>query len=173
MATYAIDLGALVLGDESVPIVYRDPKRFFGATHPTREIRRLIVEVASRLAGKEGDRVIQLRSPFGGGKSHTLAALFHAINTPESVVSVPELRGLPEFGKAAIAVFDGEKFDALSGKNLGANKTALTMWGWLAWQISTGRKSPETFKIVSEHDKQRTAPGGDRVAEMLQGGPGL
>ena len=71
IATYAIDLGALVAGDPNVPPTYRDAYSFFRATHLTSDMRMLMEEVYDRLSGKEGNRVLQLRSPFGGGKSHT------------------------------------------------------------------------------------------------------
>ena len=70
LATYAIDLGALVEGDPNVPLVYRDPHAFFAATHVTSGLRRLLEDVLGGLTGGSGDRVLQLRSPFGGGKSH-------------------------------------------------------------------------------------------------------
>lgn len=68
VATYAIDLGALVAGDPNVPPTYRDAYSFFRATHLTSDMRMLVEEVYDRLSGKEGNRVLQRRSPFGGVK---------------------------------------------------------------------------------------------------------
>ena len=42
------------------------------------DLHKLLDEVLASLAGKSGyNRVLKLRTPFGGGKSHTLAALLH------------------------------------------------------------------------------------------------
>ncbi|HIC91373.1 MAG TPA: AAA family ATPase, partial [Syntrophaceae bacterium] len=97
IATYAIDLGALVAGDPSVPPTYRDAYSFFHATHLTSDMRMLVEEVYDRLCGKEGNRVLQLRSPFGGGKSHTLATLYYAVkNRKEMEKAIPETKDLPD-----------------------------------------------------------------------------
>jgi hypothetical protein len=103
-ATYAIDLGALVAGDQAVPKVYREADAFFRATYPTSNMERLIEEVLSRLAGGSGDRVLQLRSPFGGGKSHVLAALYHATQNRAAMEAVwPKARSWPRIAASGDA----------------------------------------------------------------------
>src|SRR5208283_5231889 len=75
-STYAIDLGAITENDPSLPPVYRDPEAFFRATYLTVDLRKMLVEVLGSLAGLGGsNRVLKLRAPFGGGKSHTVDAL--------------------------------------------------------------------------------------------------
>ncbi|MBC8446207.1 MAG: ATPase, partial [Chloroflexi bacterium] len=68
-----------------------------------------------RLAGvgPEGDRVLQLRSPFGGGKTHVLLALYHAARDHAAIRALPEASDVPDPGPVRVAVFDGEKFDNL------------------------------------------------------------
>ena len=39
----------------------------------------MLVNTLKRLAGKGGDPVIQLKTGFGGGKTHSLIALYHLI----------------------------------------------------------------------------------------------
>ncbi|RMF46007.1 MAG: ATP-binding protein, partial [Bacteroidetes bacterium] len=139
-AVFAVDLGAIAAGDPNVPVVNRDPEAFFRATYLTADLRKLLEEVLASLAGKSGyNRVLKLRTPFGGGKSHTLAALLHAARNPQALDLIPEARGFPRPQNVAVAVFDGEKFDARNGKELEGGRTIRTMWGWLAWQID-----PET-----------------------------
>ncbi|MEN3047103.1 MAG: DUF499 domain-containing protein, partial [Candidatus Hydrothermales bacterium] len=160
IATYAIDLGAIVEGDPNVPPTYKDPYSFFRATYLTKDMRVLIEEVYYRLSGKEGNRVLQLRSPFGGGKSHTLATLYYALrNRKELEISFPEMKSLPKIENVRIAVFDGEKFDALNGKKVNGN-TIQTIWGYIAWQLGE-------YKLLKEHDQKRVAPGGDLIKRML------
>ena len=166
ISTYAIDLGALVLKDPNIPATYRDAYSFSRATYLTSGIRRLIEEVYERLSGKEGNRVLQLRSPFGGGKSHTLAALYYALKDRQIVEKViPEIKGLPKLEGVRIAVFDGEKFDPVSGKEIDGQKI-WTMWGWIAWQLGA-------YQLVKEHDIRRVPPLGDIVKQVLGDKPVL
>jgi predicted AAA+ superfamily ATPase len=72
-AVFAIDLGAIAANDPNVPVVNRDPEAFFRATYLTADLQRLLEEILASLASKSGyNRVLKLRTPFGGGKSHTL-----------------------------------------------------------------------------------------------------
>jgi uncharacterized protein len=163
-AVFAIDLGAIAENDPNVPVVNREPESFFRATYLTVELRRLLNEVLSSLAGKSGfNRVIKLRTPFGGGKSHTLATLLHAARSRNALAVLPEAAGLPDPGPVVVAVFDGEKFDARDGKTLLDGTKIRTMWGWLAWQIDREK----AFPLVANHDRDRVAPGGDVIKDLL------
>ncbi|MCE9554597.1 MAG: DUF499 domain-containing protein [Planctomycetes bacterium] len=162
-AIFAIDLGAIATNDSSTPKVYREPDAFFAATYPTIDLRRLLEEVLASLAGQGNhNRVLKLRSPFGGGKSHTLASLLHAARTRKSLNQIAECRNFADPGVVDVAVFDGEKFTALGGKDVGKGQVVNTLWGWLAWQIG-----PKAFAKVSEHDQKRVAPAGDEIKAML------
>jgi len=87
-ATFAIDFGAVVSNNPNIPAVYRDARSFWHATYLTRELNRLLDEILGCLAGKPGDRIIQMRSPFGGGKSHILTALYHAASSRKPLSSL-------------------------------------------------------------------------------------
>ncbi|MGB9610525.1 MAG: ATP-binding protein, partial [Bryobacteraceae bacterium] len=174
-AVFAIDLGAIAAGDPNVPVVNRDPEAFFRATYLTADLRKLLEEVLSSLAGKPGyNRVLKLRTPFGGGKSHTLAALYHAARNRAALDLIPEAKGFPRPGDVAVAVFDGEKFDARDGKEVGPRPAGSrshiirTMWGWIAWQIDPEK----AFPLVAGHDEDRVAPGGDVIRRLLSEGAG-
>lgn len=163
-AMFALDLGAVALGDPTAPKVYRDPDAFFGATYITSDLYKLLEEVLASLAGQGSyNRVLKLRSPFGGGKSHTLAALLHAARSRRSLNQVPECKGLADPGPVSVAVFDGEKFTATGDKDVGNGQTVHTMWGWLAWQLGA-----DAYKVVQKHDEGRISPQGDEIKHMLQ-----
>jgi len=116
-AVFAIDLGAIAASDPNVPVVNRDPEAFFRATYLTTDLRKLLEEVLACLAGKPGyNRVLKLRTPFGGGKSHTLASLFHAAKRRDALDGIPEAKGFARPADVAVAGFDGEKFEARKGK---------------------------------------------------------
>lgn len=166
-AVFAIDLGAIAANDPNVPVVNRDPEAFFRATYLTADLRKLLDEVLASLSGKTGyNRVLKLRTPFGGGKSHTLASLFHAARKRDALDGIPEAKGFARPGDVAVAVFDGEKFDARNGKTLDNGQTIQTMWGWIAWQIDPKK----AFPLVADHDRDRVAPGGDVIRELLTKG---
>jgi len=168
-AVFAIDLGAIASNDSNVPFVYRDPEAFLRATYLTADLRKLLDEVLASLCGKAGyNRVLKLRVPFGGGKSHTLAALFHAARKREALDTIPEARKFARPGDVAVAVFDGEKFDARNGKSLEDGRTIQTMWGWIAWQIDPEK----AFPLVADHDMDRVSPGGDVIRDVLTKGAG-
>ena len=167
---FALDLGPLADGNPNVPAVYRDPEHFFRASYLTAGLKSLLNDVLSRLGGGSGNRVVKLITPFGGGKSHTLAALFHAAQSRGALNAIPEGKGLPSPGKARIAVFDGQFFDAMNGKKMpGTDEHAQTMWGWVAWSLG-GKKG---YDVLRSQDKGRVAPGGDEILELLKEGPNL
>ncbi|NOT00635.1 MAG: DUF499 domain-containing protein [Phycisphaerales bacterium] len=163
-AMFALDLGAIATNDPAAPKVYRDPDAFFAATYVTADMRMLLEEVLASLAGKGTyNRVLKLRSPFGGGKSHMLATLLHAARSRKSLNPITECKGLADPGAVAVAVFDGEKFTATGGKEVGQDKTVNTMWGWLAWQLGA-----RAYHVVQKHDQDRVSPQGDEIKMMLE-----
>lgn len=168
-ALFAVDLGAIAENDPQVPPVNRDPVAFFNATYLTKDLGRLLNEVLASLAGESGfDRVLKLRTPFGGGKSHTLATLLHAARSRKALSGIPEAKELPDPGPVCVAVVDGEKFDARDGKTLPDGKVIRTIWGWIAWQIDP----KNAFPLVEGHDQDRVAPGGDVIKDLLTRGAG-
>jgi len=56
---------------------YRKPELFFQKTYETEGLKTLLDVVEKRLKGKGGDPVLQIQTPFGGGKTHTLIAMYH------------------------------------------------------------------------------------------------
>src|SRR6058998_2939645 len=93
---FALDLGPLADGNPQVPTVYRDPEQFFRASYLTNGLRSLLQDVLSRLSGDAGNRVLKLITPFGGGKSHTLASLYHAARNRNAFDAIPEGKPLPK-----------------------------------------------------------------------------
>ncbi len=167
---FALDLGPLADGQPNVPVVYRDAEHFFRASYITKGLRLLLEDVLSRLSGGKGARVLKLLTPFGGGKSHTLAALYHATQKRPALNVIPEGKTLPECDKSRVAVFDGLFFDATNGKSVpGENFRARTMWGWIAWSLG-GKEGYEHFR---QQDEARVAPGGDEILALLKDGPNM
>jgi len=59
---------------------YKDAQTFFNKTYLTQGLDNLLGVVKKRIDGKGGDPVIQIQTPFGGGKTHALIAMYHKAN---------------------------------------------------------------------------------------------
>jgi len=94
MDVFAADLCEVFKG--RAPAEYRDPDIFFRKTYITDGLKNLLDIAEKRLKGKGGEPIIQLQTPFGGGKTHSLIALYHKAR---------------EWG-ANVTVFCGDKFPA-------------------------------------------------------------
>ena len=75
---FAADLQEVFDGKAKTP-EYGETDIFFNQTYITPGLRELLVNTLKRLGGKEGDPVIQLKTGFGGGKTHSLIALYHLV----------------------------------------------------------------------------------------------
>src|SRR5436309_16090317 len=88
-AVFAANVWAVV--QEEAPEVYRDPEEFFRKTHMTNGLVTTLSHVARALSGTEdaGDRIFSLQTSFGGGKTHTLVALWHLAQHADAIRSSP------------------------------------------------------------------------------------
>jgi hypothetical protein len=167
---FALDLGPLADGNKNVPAVYRDPEQFFRASYLTAGLQSLLQDVLSRLSGGTGNRVLKLITPFGGGKSHTLASLFHAAGNRKALDAIPEGKALPNVPKVPTAVFDGQFFSPANGKEFpGGKGKANTLWGWVAWSL----RGEAGYEIFRKDDEARVSPGGDDILKLLGDEPNL
>jgi hypothetical protein len=168
-SVYAASLGAVVRQDPQCPAVYRNACQFFAATYLTRELKKLLEDVLNGLCGRAGDRVLQLRTPFGGGKTHALVSLYHITKNRDQVIHLddPDLRKdlnlLPAPGPVTVAAFIGLDMDATTGTQIPDGPRILTPWGYLAWQIGQA----EAYALVAQQDQQRIAPGNDVIRQII------
>src|SRR5687768_4226039 len=72
---FAADITAV--REMRAPDEYTKAPAFFERTYITEGMRLLLTQVAQRLNGKGGEPVIQLQTAFGGGKTHTMLAVYH------------------------------------------------------------------------------------------------
>ena len=121
---------------------YTDAERFFLRTFMTRALADLLERVLGRLSGKgRGAPVLRLETPFGGGKTHTMTALYHAACSPEALDEHEVLRpildrlGLEALPRGVrVAVLDGRGLD-VRGRTVPEGFTIRTLWGELAYQL--------------------------------------
>src|SRR6516162_3812232 len=74
-AEFAADLWQVHLGEGTDE--YKKPVEFFRRTYLTESLKRLLVGAVRRISGQGGDPVVQLQTNFGGGKTHSMLALYH------------------------------------------------------------------------------------------------
>ena len=148
---------------------YQDPALFFQRTFITEGMKLLLHSVLQRLSGKGGDPVIQLQTAFGGGKTHTLLAVYHLATATCPVSELPgipallDAAGLMELPRARIAVIDGIRMSPnqpVEHDGLAIN----TLWGELAWQLA----GPEGYALLADSDKAGTSPGKDVLEKLLR-----
>jgi predicted AAA+ superfamily ATPase len=148
---------------------YQDAAKFFSRTYITEGMKLLLRSVAERLAGQGGDPVIQLQTAFGGGKTHTMLAVFHLA---KRAVSTDKLEGIPpildeakitELPNATVAVIDGIRLSPSQPRKYGS-LAVNTLWGELGWQLL----GEEGYALVAESDRDGTSPGKEALAELLQ-----
>ena len=165
-AEFAADLSRVHTGTANAE--YQNPALFFQRTFITEGMRLLLDSVVKRLAGQGGDPVIQLQTAFGGGKTHTMLAVYHLA---KGEAPASDLQGVPaildaadvtELPKARIAVLDGIK-SSPNQPVVKDGQSIRTLWGDLAWQLG----GAEGFKLVADADASGTSPGKDVLANLL------
>ena len=165
-AEFAADLWQVHLGEGTEE--YRNPVEFFRRTYLTESLRRLLVGAVERLSGRGGDPVVQLQTNFGGGKTHSMLALYHLF----SGVAPTELPGidavLSQTGASRLpavrrVVLVGNKISPGNPVKKTDGTLVCTLWGELAYQLG-GKKA---FARIKEDDARATSPG-DALRELFK-----
>ena len=160
---FAASLAAVVGG--TAEGVYQDPEAFFANTFPTEGLKSLLKEAFGRIAGRPAAPVIRLETAFGGGKTHSLIALYHlAVGEGRSlgVEEYLEPALLPD-GPVRVAVAVGTSPDLVEGVDRGG-VTTRTLWGEIAAQLGA-------YDHVAAADRERIAPGTSSLEGVFAGGP--
>ena len=173
-AEFAADLAQVSRGEGAYE--YRDPVEFFARTYITEGMAGLLVESLQRLSGKGGEPVIQLKTAFGGGKTHSMLALYHIAHSKISLEAVPSLKplleraGLEELPHANVAVLVGTALDP-SRRKKPANfpgYSVNTIWGEMAYQLVTSAGKPELYaQYIRDADLKGVAPGSENLKNLF------
>ena len=78
--TFAADLQR-VADAKSATDEYTNPIDFFNRSFITPGLQSLLVNTLKRINGNGGEPVVQMKTGFGGGKTHSLIALYHLVNS--------------------------------------------------------------------------------------------
>ncbi len=164
---FAADITAVSTGKASRE--YQDAVAFFDRTFITEGMALLLTQVAQRLAGRGGEPVVQLQTAFGGGKTHTMLAVYHlatrkcALSELAGIPALVDKAGLMDVPQARVAVLDGTAHSPGQPWKRGG-QAIKTLWGELAWQIG----GAEAFALVAASDATGTSPGKDMLRTLLE-----
>ena len=171
-AEFAADLWQVHLGEGSDE--YRKPVEFFRRTYLTESLKRLLVGGVQRIAGTGGDPVVQLQTNFGGGKTHSMLALYHLFSgaTPSELAGVDAVlaeAGVKSLPTAKRVVLVGNKISPGNPVTKADGTVVHTLWGEMAYQLG-GKKA---YARIAKDDERATNPG-DVLRELLvEYGPAL
>src|SRR5688572_26715140 len=165
-AEFAADLWQVHLGEGSDE--YRKPAEFFRRTFLTESLKRLLVGGVQRISGKGGDPVVQLQTNFGGGKTHSMLALYHLFSGTQAselagVDAVLAEAGVKSLPRAKCVVLVGNKISPGNPSTKADGTVVRTLWGELAYQLG-GKKA---FARVKADDEKATNPG-DVLRELFK-----
>ncbi len=139
---------------------YSDPKEFFGRTYITQGLANLLDVGLKRLSKSGGEPVVQLQTNFGGGKTHSMLALFHLA----SGIKTSDLPGIDEFVRERSlsipkgirrAVVVGNQVQPSTVERKPDGTKVRTIWGEIAYQL--GGKAG--YDMVKSADESSTNPG--------------
>lgn len=165
-AEFAADLAEVLQG--TADAAYQNPAEFFARTYMTAGIQHLLVTALRRLTGAEGEPVVQLQTAFGGGKTHTMLALYHLLqNAPRAA----ELRGVaPILQEAQLNSLPEVSLAVLVGTALNPSKprevngiTVRTLWGDIAAQLG----GYEAYQRIAAADARGVSPGADDLKAIF------
>jgi predicted AAA+ superfamily ATPase len=171
-AEFAADLWQVHVGGGSDE--YRKPAEFFRRTYLTESLKQLLAGALKRASGKGGDPVVQLQTNFGGGKTHSMLALYHLFSgTPVAELAGLEVllkdAGVDKVPKVRRVVLVGNKLSPGNPTVKDDGTVIRTLWGELAYQLG-GKKA---FDKIRADDEKATSPG-DRLRELFnEYGPAL
>lgn len=162
---FAIALEQVVEGRG--PDDYSNPARFFARTYFTEALGQHVAMVLRRLAGETTNTspVLTLVTQFGGGKTHTLTALYHLVNGGSAAITYPGIeslfrkQGLATVPTSRVGVFVGTAWDPSPGRE--------TPWLDLARRLA-GDAGAEALGPSA----QTNPPGTDALARLFEAAGG-
>jgi len=165
-AEFAADLWQVHLGEGTDE--YRDPAEFFRRTYLTESLKGLLVGGVQRISGTGGDPVVQLQTNFGGGKTHSMLALYHLFSGANAsdlagVDAVLADAGVKSLPRAKCVVLVGNKISPGNPVTKPDGTVVRTLWGELAYQLG----GPKAYARVAADDERATNPG-DVLRELFK-----
>lgn len=177
-AEFAADLFQVITGIAEAE--YGNAAEFFRRTYLTEGLTRLLSQAWERLLGQGGDPVVELQTNFGGGKTHSMLALYHLFGgelNPHDVVGLeklipPQIANQTEIRipKAKRAVLVGTQLSPAEARSKPDGTLIRTLWGEMAWQLgnAAGGQGAEAFALVAEEDRLGISPGSEKLTRLFE-----
>lgn len=170
-ADFAADLSLVSSGEG--PSMYKDAKEFFRRTYLTEGLRSFLVRSIKRLAAKGGSPVIQIQTSFGGGKTHTMIALYHLLHAVDALdlegcAEVLRLADVEKVPYTNVAVIVGTKYSYTGRLNAWLGYKVNTLWGEIAAQIARSVGNKSIYDIMRESDESATPPGEEVLSRLFE-----
>jgi hypothetical protein len=175
---FAVDLFRVMHREPGEKAFYCDPKNFFSSTYATPNLQQFCRVVLRRIAGESGgEPILNVAQTFGGGKSHTLAALFYLVTLgkklPTDEASVDAILNAAKLDKAPSAIVAGLSLDKWSWVNGGSAKSPTgevrkfrMPWNSIAWQL-LGEQGLKILNLDETKPGYDTPPGEEDWSEVL------
>lgn len=163
--------------------LYGNPVSFFRNTYITEGISQLLRSTLKRLAGRgDGYAVVQAKTGFGGGKTHSLIALYHLVKsgdiiasgsgdprdneTRDQIRSIIEEAGisLDQYIQAKVSVLSGDHLSPTSPEITSNGDPLNTLWGVMAYQLG----GQAAYELVGGAAREGTAPGGRELLNLFE-----
>ncbi|MBC6443273.1 MAG: ATP-binding protein [Rhodobacteraceae bacterium] len=166
-AEFAADLGKVHRG--SGPPEYANPRDFFARTYLTEGLSTLLTGAVKRLNATGGDPIVELQTNFGGGKTHSMLALYHLAGgtLADDLPGLDQLLardGLTLPARISRAVLVGTARGPQDILPLDGSRTARTTWGDMAWQLG----GAAAFDRLAENDARGIAPGSNLLEDLFK-----
>ena len=176
LAEFAADLHEVTMG-KGRRAVYEDPEKFFALTYPTHALRELAKDVAERLHGRSDKAVRQLELTYGGGKTHTLIALYHLFRDPETLPDLPAVREFrshvgADLPRAFTVALCFDKIDVERGIEdvrapNGETRTLRHPWSVLAFQLA-GAEGLRMVHADGKDEERETPPAEPLLRKLIE-----
>jgi predicted AAA+ superfamily ATPase len=172
-AEFAADLAQVARGEGAYE--YRDPVEFFSRTYVTEGMKGLLVQALRRVGGLDGEPVIQLKTAFGGGKTHSMLALYHMLRGRAPSKKIPNIKAVLDASEIAtppicrVAVLVGTALDPSKAKRPTdmPGITINTLWGEMAYQLAKDAGVPKLYDMIKESDKKGVSPGSETIKNLF------
>ena len=172
-AEFAADLSQVARGRAEAE--YQDPIEFFARTYLTGGMRGLMIQALRRISGQGGEPIIQLKTAFGGGKTHSLLALYHLLRgqqPPHKLRGMTDLlkeAGVERPAAARVAVLVGTAINPTRERRPPTlpGITIRTLWGEIAAQLAEQAGNPKLYNRIRSADRKAVPPGSDALRGLF------
>ena len=163
-AEFAADLSKVHAGTAASE--YLNPSEFFARTYLTQGLSVLLKGAAQRLEGTGGDPVVELQTNFGGGKTHSLLALYHMVGSTkfqDMPILEQLMEGIEISNKVNRAVIVGTSRGPMDSVDNTENLNITTTWGDMAYQLG----GVDGYEMLREQDEKGIAPGSELLGKLF------